>query len=375
MLVQIQDRPALTSLSLVTLRAYLETHGWRNIGPWGSRPAVVYVTEQHGRDWEIIVPNRDTLAGYAENMAESIAILAAVEERSQIDIFYDLSAAGADVIRMRSSNGMTKEPLSLRQSAAMLNDAFSMVAAAARAVEKPQATYRGPLSSDVVEYLDNVRPLPGHQGYELTLHSPVSPELNTQEDMGDDFYAPFSRRASLKLADALAHSRDAISGAIRADPAEHFRQAVFHGVSANLCDALANLAKKGEGIEIDLFWAPIRPSPVRDNRFQFSQHSADILTEAAKSFRQNEPSFDEQITAHVVHLDRGPDEFDGRALLLATRDERLVRIKVEFDRSLYDLAIEVHREQKTITVDGDVHRVGNTYELRNPRNVHVIPQS
>ena len=273
MLVQIQDRAALASLSLVSLRAYLETHDWRNIGPWGSRPAVVYVKEQYGRNWEVIVPNRDTIAGYAENMAESIAILAVVEERSQIDIFYDLSAAGADVIRMRSSNGMAKEPLSLRQSAAMLNDAFTMVAAAARAVEKPRATYRGPLSSDVVEYLDNVRPLPGHQGYELTLHSPVSPELNAQEDMGDDFYAPFSRRATLKLADALAHSSEAISGAIRADPTEHFRQAVFHGVSANLCDAVANLAKKGEGIEIDLFWAPTRPSPIRENRFQFSQHS------------------------------------------------------------------------------------------------------
>ena len=375
MLVQIQDRTALTSLSLVSLRAYLEIRGWSNIGPWGSRPAVVYVTEEHGRNWEVIVPNQDTIAGYVENMAESIAILAAVEDRSQIDIFYDLSAAGADVIRMRSSSGIDKEPLSLRQSAAMLNDAFTMVAAAARAVEKPQATYRGPLSSDVVEYLDNVRPVPGHQGYGLTLHSPVAPEFNAQEDMGDDFYAPFSRRATRKLADALTHSSQAISGAIVTDSAEHFRQAVFHGVSANLCDAVANLAKTGEGIEIDLFWAPTRPSSISEHRFQFSQHSADILTEAAKSFRQNEPSFDEHIIAHVVQLERDPDEFDGRALLLATRDERLVRIKVEFDRSVYDLAIEAHREQNTITVDGDIHRAGNSYELRNPRNIRVISQS
>ena len=375
MLVQIQDRPALASLSPTSLRSYLESHGWQNIGPWGSRPAVVYTTEQDGRNWEVIIPNRDTIAGYTENMAESIAILAAVEERSQLDVFYDLSAAGADVIRMRSSNRMAKEPLSLRQSAAMLNDAFTMVAAAARAVEKPQATYRGPLSSEVVEYLDNVRPLPGNQGYELTLHSPVSPELNVQGDMGDDFYTPFSRRATLKLADALEHSGEAIAQVITADSVERFRQAVPHGVSANLCDAVANLAKKGEGIEIDLFWAPVRPSTFRENRFQFSQHSADILTETAKSFRQNEPSFDEQVIAHVVHLDRGPDEFDGRALLLATRDERLVRIRVKFDQSVYDLAITAHREQQTISVYGDIHRVGNTYELRNPRSVNVVRRS
>ena len=114
------------------------------------------------------------------------------------------------------------------------------------------------------EYLDNVRPLPTYQGYDLTLHSPVPVGFNIQKDMGDDFYAPFSRRATIKLADALAHSNEAISGAMGADPLEYFRQAVSHGVSANLCDAIANLARSGEGIEIDLYWAPVRPSSVSE---------------------------------------------------------------------------------------------------------------
>lgn len=371
MRVQIRDRDALSSISIVNLRAYLNSHGWTDVGTWGERPISVFAREHESRTWEILVPHRDTIGGYAENMAESVEVLAVVEKRSQLDVFYDLSATGADVIQVRAANGKARESLSLRQTASMLNDTFSMVAAAARAVEKPQANYRGPLSSSVAEYLDDVRPLATYQGYDLTLHSPVPVGFNTQEDMGDDFYAPFSRRATLKLADALAHSNEAISGAIVADPLDHFRQAVTHGVSANLCDAIANLARNGEGIEIDLYWAPVRPSSVSENRFKFSEHSADILSEAAKSFRQNEPSFDERINAQVIHLDRGPDEFDGRAILLATRDDRLFRIRVEFDRSDYNLAIRAHQGQTPITVDGDVYRVGNGYILRNPRNLWV----
>ena len=370
MIVQIQDRAALSSLSIVSLRAYLNSRGWTDEGFWGERPITVFSKEHAGRTWEVLVPHRDTIGGYAENMAESVAVLATVEERSQLDVFYELRGAGADMIRVHSTNGAGKETLSLRQSASLLTDVYQMLASAARAAEKPQATYRGPISSQVADYLDSVRPLPGYdQGYALTLHSPVPAGVGTQEDLGDDFLPPFPRRATLKLAEALEHSSSAISEAVIEDTLEPFRHAVSHGVSANLCDSVAELAKKGHGIDIGLAWAEVRPSNALESHFPFSANSADILMEAARHFRHNEPSFDEQITAHVVHLDRSPDEFDGRAILLATRDDRLHRITVKFDRSVYDIAIQAFQEQKPISVHGDVHPLNRGYELRNPRNL------
>ena len=375
MLVQIQDHAALSSLSIVSLRVYLNSREWNDEGPWGKRPARIYVKEHDGRSWEILVPTKDTLADYAESMAESIAILAAVEERSQLEVFDDLSATGADVIRVRSVNGMAKEPLSLRQSATLLNDAYSMVASAARAVEKPQAAYRGPVSTDVAEYLDNVRPLPGHhQGYDLTLHSPVPAGFQTQTDMGDDFYAPFPRRATLKLAEALEYSSEAIFGIVVDDPLERFRQAVPHGVSANLCDAVANLAKKGEGIEIDFFWAPVRSSTSGAHRFQFSEHAADILNEAARSFRRDEPLLNESVVAQVVALAREPEEFDGRATIFYVQDGHPIRMHVKFDESSYTAVIRAFENRYPLSVDGDIYRVGGGYELRNPRNLSLLSE-
>ena len=153
MIVQIRDRDALSSISIVSLRAYLNSRGWSDAGTWGERPITVFAKEHDSRTWEVLVPHRDTIGGYAENMAESVAVLASVEKRSELAVFYDLSAAGSDVIQVRSANGKAKESLSLRQTASMLNDTFSMVAAAARAVEKPQANYRGPLSANVAGIL------------------------------------------------------------------------------------------------------------------------------------------------------------------------------------------------------------------------------
>ena len=90
MIVQIRDRAALSTLSFVSLQAYLESHGWNNEGPWGQRPATIYSKEYGGGTWEILAPTRDTVADYAEAMGEAVAVLAEVEERSQLDVFYDL---------------------------------------------------------------------------------------------------------------------------------------------------------------------------------------------------------------------------------------------------------------------------------------------
>ena len=90
MKVEIRDREALSSLSLLSLRAYLKFRGWVDEGEWGKR-ATIYSTEYGGKRWEYLCPLQDTIADYAECMAEAVEILAIVEERSQLDVFYDLS--------------------------------------------------------------------------------------------------------------------------------------------------------------------------------------------------------------------------------------------------------------------------------------------
>lgn len=373
MLVQLRDRKALASLPIVNLRSYLESNGWSEAGPWGKRPAMVFTKEAGPRSWEVLLPLRDTVADYAEAMAESIAALAEVEGRSQLGVFHDISGAGADVIRLRSRNGAADKPLSLRQSAGLFQDAYDMLAAVARSVEKPQPIYRGPASAAVTEYLDKVRPLPGdYQGYALTLHSPVPAEFERQGDFGDEFHAPFPRQATLKLADALTHSTTALDAAVAAGTLEPFRQAVAYGVSANLCDSVAELAKKGSGVEINLSWAGVRPTRDSERNFQFSTHSADILAEVAKSFRSSEPFLNEAVIAYVVGLDREVTEFDGRATLSYVKEGRPLRLLVRFEETAYSTVIRAFEGRIPISLDGDIYRAGNGYELRNPVNLSLV---
>ncbi|MXY45415.1 MAG: hypothetical protein F4Y44_00215, partial [Chloroflexi bacterium] len=253
---------------------------------------MIYSKEYAGREWEVILPIRDTLADYAENIAEAIAVLSTVEERSQMDVYYDLLGMGSDIIRVRSLNGMASQRLSLRSSAELLNDTYGMIASAARAAEETKAAYRGSMSSEVVEYLDRVHPLPGlPEGYGITLHSPVPAGFGTQGDFGDDVLPPFPRQVTTKLASALKHSELAVSDFNAEGSLEPFLAVVDNGVSANLCNSVAELAKNGRGVDIDLTWADVRPVNVIAYSFRFSESSADILAEAAKIFSRRDPSF------------------------------------------------------------------------------------
>lgn len=90
MKVQIQDKEALDSLTVASLRAYLESHGWSNDRPWGTWSTILS-KEERGKMWEVAVPNEAGGLLYAESVAETIATLAEAEDRSQLDVFHDLA--------------------------------------------------------------------------------------------------------------------------------------------------------------------------------------------------------------------------------------------------------------------------------------------
>ena len=98
------------------------------------------------------------------------------------------------------------------------------------------------------------------------------------------------------------------------------------------------------------------------------------MTEAARSFRREEPSIGETVGAQVIRLEREPQEFDGRATLLFIRDGHPMRLQVKFEESVYANVISAFQEREPISVEGDIYRSGKGYELRNPRNLVMLTE-
>ena len=106
MIAQIRDRDAPLHLATSSLRAYLDAREWRNEGPWGEPAATIFAKEHDGQTWKIIVPHLDTVAGHVEGMAAAaVAVLAAVEGRSQPEVYDDLAGFGGKAATAPDADG------------------------------------------------------------------------------------------------------------------------------------------------------------------------------------------------------------------------------------------------------------------------------
>jgi hypothetical protein len=171
-------------------------------------------------------------------------------------------------------------------------------------------------------WLASVRLAQTEQGsFIVSLLAPIAPDLvvgNEQPNLWPDLeMEPFERRVTRILATALRATREAMIDTNRGQGLEAFNRVVSKGVSANLYEALASITEQANGTEISVTWAKTRPTPMAREVVSFHKFDAEVLREAGRQLRLQEPRRDEQLIGYVTHLRRTEDEIEGNAILKA----------------------------------------------------------
>jgi hypothetical protein len=100
MKVRIEDKEAIEALSWESLKTYLDrSKDWRYAEDISDKAAVYQHTDKTGRLREVIVPLRRDLGDYVSRMADAVSTLARVEDRSELDVYDDLSTSPAETAR------------------------------------------------------------------------------------------------------------------------------------------------------------------------------------------------------------------------------------------------------------------------------------
>ncbi len=250
-----------------------------------------------------------------------------------------------------------------------------MLLSAACSVLHPRALYRAGKVAEAVEYLQTVRLGQTERGsFVITRQSPVAPALKRpplSTPMQDED-EPFSRKVTQKLAQSWQALQAAVTEVATSDDFSAFEQRIALGVNANLCEAVALLARHSRGIELGLAWARVRPANQPDVRQFFTADASRILEEAAREFRRNQPRLDMPLEGFVVNQGRAPEEFNGTATQRLTIDGKPKRVKATFDPAAYDLVIRAFQDKTMLALDGDLYPLGQRLELRNPRYVTLV---
>lgn len=372
---------ALDPVPPLEVAAYLHSRGWKQSELLAGKGSAWIFVGKDGSKFEVLLPMSRDLTDFHSRIEEVLHVLEVVEthetggERSRSEIVADITTVTADVLRFRfdDADGGT---LPIEEGVRVVEHVRNLILAAACATVQPRQQYQTRKPAQATEYLSRVRiGAPERGSFVLAIRSEVPPRLVSQSPLDlVTVEEPFERRVMLTLAQAVIAARDAACHAGAIGDLQPFRDAVQRGVSSNLCDAIAGLARgsRAESVTMTFSWAPARiPSGKPPERIFVSSDVAPVLQEAARFFRGAAPLEDFELRGMVVKLERPEGIRDGRITVAALVDESIRRVQLELTAGDYAQAIHAHEREQPIYCEGELTREGRGYVLHNPRAFRV----
>ncbi|MGH3927890.1 MAG: hypothetical protein ACRDTT_34350, partial [Pseudonocardiaceae bacterium] len=297
---------AMAEIDPAGIVAYLQASGWRETGSYGR--AAVWTRLVDGAEAEVLVPVSAELRDYLTRLAELVGTLSTVEHRPAAEVLQDLRSSRLDVqyIRMMPDGPSGSTPLYEGYLAIKgVHDLFLAAATSAVSLERPTVlpSQKPPHARG---FVDQVRLGQTSRGsYVLRVETPLPLEL-VEPPVS-------SREVLLHLYQATSAAHDAaVRSSENGDPAP-FIERVGEGVSANLCEALADIGgQRRNSFEIRFSWAPASPVQLETPVVRFDRPVIGALKAGAKFLRKLPVTETATVTGRVVDLHRTPMDRLGR---------------------------------------------------------------
>ena len=358
----LHDPDRLREISPASLSAYAQTLGWAKAEPFGSH-ADAYA---HPRHHDLVLPRHQRVLDYVRVVARTINDLAEIEEEDAFAIYQRLRSADRDEIRVRGIPAREGSEPSIRDAANLIGGARSIIlTAACQAAPPPRVVLRPEGNKEAVAFTDRISLEHTQPGSFVAvfrtkpvlpaMQSPLAPEFGEPEDRGE-------RKFTSWIPSALTAASDAVERAATGEQ-DAFNDSVQHGVSANLCETLADLLEPFRELEFTVRWALTAPREQPGEQAAFDQSAVPILRAASAAFREQEPQENVDLVGMVERLDRSADEDNGRINLKTFVDGRAVTVSAQLKQSDYRRAIRAHDAQSPVSLRGDLEHVGARWQL------------
>ena len=358
------------------VHAYLAANGWAKIGPCHGDTGDIYRLQEDDRE-AVLVPASATFADYVTRIVQLAEILGRVENRRQTAVLTDLVLADVDLIRIRLPDAHDDSSIPLSAGVDLLQESRKLLLAAACSASRPQRMFRAGRHRQAAAYVEKVRL--GHTepgSFVLNMLAPISPSLMKSDPTQLSLLDPFERRATRMLVSGLHAAREATVRVNRGDGIGAFEERVGKGVSANLCEAAANLVDTGKGLDVSVSWALTRQLDDAQTEGRatvtFTPSDALVLHEAARVLTERQERTDERIEGYVSALVRDQSDPEGRVTIRAVLDGALTSVRVDFDPPEYSMIADAHDRRLSVSLEGDLRRDGQRWHLMNPRDLTII---
>lgn len=331
-----------------------------------------------GAEAEVLVPDSAELRDYATRLAELVSTLSAVEQRPAADVLQDLRSPTLDVqyIRMMPDGPSGSTPLQEGYLAIKgVRDLFLAAATSAVSLERPTVlpSAKPPQAHG---FLDQVRLGQTSRGsYVLRVETPLPPPGVEPPVSSREVLLYLYQATSAAHAAARSNERDLFGP-------DHFAFAerVGDGVSANLCQALADVGgQRRSAFEVRFAWAPASPVDLETPTVRFDRPMITTLKAGAKYLRELPVIKTGTVTGRVVDLHRTPTDRLGKVqvegVVEADDQRHESRVTMRLAPQQYDLAVTAHGTGRPLRVVGELRHTGRQFEISRVASIEIVPPS
>lgn len=371
----IQDNALLGSRNPRSIRLYLSTTGWQREGS-----STVWRLANSDSEFEVSVPNNNEVRDYPRRVWEVVTTLAAVEQRSELDVIRDLGTTSYDVQYLQRQSATMTGTTPITGAVSAYKNAQALMVAAAHSTVNARAVHPQRRSVEANQMIQRVLAGPTSEGsFVMSVLTPIAPRLTQAEDLVlfDSAGDPFERLVTRTLYQAVAAAQHAANLAYDSDAGlQPFLDAVPSGVSANLCEALVGIAGEDNELRVAFGWALDRAVP-SSPPVRFGAHLIPVLESAALELRASVPEQGVVLRGDVVRLRREHGQGNGDVTIAGVFDDDddglNRRVTVNLSAPDYEQAIAAHQQGEMVLVTGNVVRRGTRTSIEQTTQFVRIP--
>lgn len=355
-------------LDIAATEPYLRAHGWElaHQGELGNRWHLRQ--DHHTRNVAIPLPLLDDVD--RQRMLVSVLnTLADIEGRNSVLIARDLREAGSDLLEF----GVVADPLSfgempLRAAPELTGGAYGVLQAAARSEVARRPHYaQGTLPTPVRAFLDSATLAGTDSGSVILRVRPPIPAEPPQPSIAGLTPLSFERRVTQRLVEGVRAAKTAAHRDPALGDVDALDDDIEDGLSANLCEALLELAGTRSGLDarvtLRVRWALTRPADEPSTIVDVDRGELSQLTHVAAVLKKIDPRPNTTVIGPITRLQREAGDEIGAIWLQADVDGTVRTVRLVLERSDYERAMNAHSHDLEARALGTLERAGRIREL------------
>ncbi|RFB90330.1 hypothetical protein B5K11_19955 [Rhizobium leguminosarum bv. trifolii] len=356
---------------------YLTNQGWK-LDQLRSNLRRIWLPEEGASSPLEIFLNFDS-KNQQRDLAFALTTISQFYEKSTEALATEIRALAYDVITSRIPDEYVRnDSIELRIASEYIDRMKTLLASSATTELNGERFYKR-IRKEAIDYSERCRF--GHTfrgSFGFSIESPVGlndspPLIGGTEDI------PFERRVVERISrgfSSLSRASD------EANPAVIVNEE--NGFSSNMCEAVIDIIEDigVSRIEMEIAFSPEWRSyePRQGNRFSIQYQHLDILKDAAKAMRVDEPPKTAQVVGRIKRLETDGNPADlledksRREIEVSwvNEDNQLVHVKIGLSPENYLDAVEAHKNGHAVMAAGMLSKSGRHWRLDPVHSFRVV---